>query len=490
MSDDLTLEEYTKITRDYAAALRMQVAGINEIVTSTTSRFAKYTKDDITGYLQNPETYEKQIRDASIYMYANSLQYYNLINHYALMPVWEYVLTPLKFDQNDVNPDALYKQFLKVSQKVQNMNLAHELIKVMRTCFREDVFYGICLESKDSFFIYRLNPDYCKIVSIEDGLYNFAFDCSMILEDDLILYPEVITQLWKAYQKDNSLRWQEIPSDIGICIKVNEDLLYPLPPFAASMPLLYDIEDYKDLIKARTEIDIYKLIAMKVPVDDQNVPMDIDVATQYYRHVAGVLPDNVGVVMTPMQLEGINLTKSGLSDTDEVARAEQHFWSTTGTSPLLFGADTTGSVTALKLSIKASEEIVLAVMRQVERWINRRIKKVPGSIKFKCKVLPLTHYNLEEKVNMYKEAATYGLPVKSMYAASQDLEPNDMSAMTTLENEILKFPDKFIPLSSTHTQSATESEGGRPTNEENGKDLTDSGEQTQRDDENANRAQV
>lgn len=440
-------------------------------------------------YLQAPPQYEKQLRDASIYMYTNSMQYYNLINFHALMPVWTYSVSPMKFDKAKFKADAVYKQYQKVTEKLQLMNLSHEMDKVMRVCFREDVFYGICYETKDSFAIQRLNPDYCKIVSVEDGVYNFAFDFSQLTEEMLVLYPPEFERMFRLYQNDQDMKWQEISADIGICIKVNEDLLYPFPPFAAVMPLLYDIEDYRDLILEKAQIDVYKLIQMEVPVDDKKVPMEMDLAAQYYEQALKVIPDTIGVIMSPMKLTEIKLEKTGLTDTDEVARSEQHFWSASGTSPLLFGGDANGSVTALKLSVKGNEQIVLAVMRQVERWLNRRIKRLSGTIKYKVDILPLTNFNQEDKVSMYQEAATYGLPVKSMYAAALGIELNDISALSYLENEVLEFPDTFIPLSSTHTQSADDGEAGRPTNASKGEDLTEAGEQTQRDEENEKRSE-
>ena len=485
------MDEYMRlIHRAYASSVRYPLTSLTNTSLTTTSRFSKYTKEQLTTYLQQAPQYEKQLRDASIYMYTNSMQYYNLINFHALMPVWTYSVSPMKFDRAKFKPDAVLKQYQKVTEKLQIMNLSHEMDKVMRVCFREDVFYGICYESKDAFSIQKLNPDYCKITSVEDGVLNFAFDFSQLTEEMLPLYPPQFESMWRAYQGDQDLKWQEVPADIGICIKVNEDLTYPFPPFAPSMPLLYDIEAYRELILDRTQIDIYKLLLLQIPMDEKLIPMDMEQALQYYEQILRIVPETIGVVMAPMPLNEVKLDKTGLSDTDEVARSEQHFWSSSGTSPLLFGGDANGSVTALKLSIKANEQIVLAVMRQVERWLNRRIRKISGTIKFKVDILPITNFNQDERAAMYETAASYGLPTKSMYAAATGIELNDISALAYLENEVLDYPGNFIPLSTSYTQSGddpTADEGGRPTNESKGEDLTEAGEQTQNDEENEKR---
>ena len=54
------------------------------------------------------------------------------------------------------------------------MNLQHEFIKITTTILREDIFYGYEYSTKDSYFIQKLNPDYCQISSIEDGCFNFC----------------------------------------------------------------------------------------------------------------------------------------------------------------------------------------------------------------------------------------------------------------------------------------------------------------------------
>lgn len=455
---------------------------------NNTSRCYKYSKDDVSRYLKQPILYAKELRDVSIYMYANSMHYYNLINFYALMPTWDYTVTPLKFDKRVPRKDEVYRQYLRVTDRLQNMNIKHEFIKIMRTCFREDVFYGLCYEDKEQFYIQKLNPDWCQISSVEDGVFNFAVNLGCILEPQLALYPDYIRKAWKRwYKKGDQYRWFEIPAEYSICIKCNEDLPYPVPPFAAAMELIYDIDDYGDLIKERAKIEIYKLLHLTIPTDSNMEPMDWDLSAKYYEQMAQVIPNNVGLVMSPMKLEEIKFEKSGLADTDEVAHAEQRFWNASGTSPLLFGGNANGSVTALKLSIQGNEQQVLALMRQIERWMNRRIRRMAGKIKFKVNILPVTHFNVESKTAAYKEAATYGLPVKSMYAAVQNMEPNDVSAMNYLENEVLEYDDLFVPLASSYTQSSSDNEAGRPTNESRGKDLTPSGEQTQRDEENIKR---
>lgn len=452
--------------------------------------FTSATKEKIVNYLKSPESNAKNIRNSSIYMYHISSHYRRLINHYANLFKWEYILVPYKLDTSNVNEKTFQKQYKKVLEYVENMQIKHEFSKISKTLYREDVFFGICLENKDNFYIQKINPDYCKVSSVVDGVYNFAIDMSNIKEDDLALYPEVVTKLYNEYG-DTGQKWQEVPIEDSACFKVNEDFEYPMPIFASVLPSLFDIEDYKSLMKQRTAIGNYKVLSMEIPLAEDGTPLlDWDIAMDYYNHTSSMLPDYVGSVISPMKLDSFNFdTNSGMEDSKKVTSVEEQFWSASGTSYLLFGGGEKNSSSSLLLSTKSDSDIVLSVALQVERWLNRRLKKLSGTYKFKLSFLPITTYNREEMTKIYQTASTYGLPSKSLYCASIGLSPSDVAGLTYLENDYLQLHDKFIPLSSSHTQSgdSTNSDAGRPTNESQGKTLSPSGEQTKENDENDNR---
>ena len=59
----------------------------------------------------------------------------------------------------------------------------------------------------------------------------------------------------------------------------------------------------------------------------------------------------------------------------------------------------------------------------------------------------------------------------------------DIMSMQALEDN-LGFADDWVPIQSSNTMSG---DGGRPSNESQGKTLTESGEQTKETDQNSNR---
>ena len=130
---------------------------------------------------------------------------------------------------------------------------------------------------------------------------------------------------------------------------------------------------------------------------------------------------------------------------------------------------------------------MFGLMAQVERIVNRLLKNLSGTIKFKVNFLPVTKFNRDEQAKLYKEAATLGIPgTKSAYAATIGVPQTDLLGMNHIEMELLGMGE-LTPLQSGYTQggnTASGDEGGRPELEDT--ELTDEGEETREKESNAN----
>lgn len=450
---------------NFAKQTQMPIWNVNDQSTKQTVTYTRYTKEQILQYMQNPTSNEANLRNASIYMWDASSQYRRLITYYAMLPRWDYILTPMNFDKATVKADAFRKQYLKVQQKVELMNLRHELEKSAKVAYRDGVIYGAIWQNKTSFYVQRINPDYCTLTSIVDGTWVYSVDMSKIKESQLNLYPPEFTTMYNTY-KSTGIKYQEVPLDICWCLKADETTpTYSIPPWASTLPMLYDIETYKALQETATKIANYKLLGMQIPLNNDGTPkIDWNLAEQYYQQVCRVLPPYVGAFLTPMETKGYEFEKSGnTSDVDTVSRAEEQYWFNTGTSALLHGSNTSNTAGALKLSIKSDEQIVLSFMNQAERLVNRILKNISGTLKFQLRFLPITWYNQDEQVAYYKEASTLGIPgARSAYAAAIDIHQADLAGLAFLENEMLDA-ESWSPLTSGYTSGGTDdNSGGRP----------------------------
>ena len=125
------------------------------------------------------------------------------------------------------------------------MNLPHEMQRASAIALRDGVLYGAVWSTGNSFYIQRINPDYCALTSIIDGTWSYSVDMSKIQEKQLPLYPPEFTTMYQNY-RNGQPKWQEVPESISFCLKADEtNSAYSLPPWASTLPLLYDIETYK-----------------------------------------------------------------------------------------------------------------------------------------------------------------------------------------------------------------------------------------------------
>lgn len=455
-----------------------------------TPTFYRYTKDDITSYLQNPYTYEKNLRDAVTYIYGASSHFRRLIQYFTSLTDLAYVVSPCRIDPRSVNANSIGRNYRKVLNTLTSMSVKTQFPKIITVCLREDVYYGTIWETNDSITIQQLPPDYCRISVIEGNVPNVTFDFSYFDRYSALLpnYPAEFTTKYNAYKKNTqNMKWQELDSPTSFAIKCNNDILdYSIPPFAGILREVYDIEDYKQLRLTKTALENYAMLVMTLGVDDEgNWTMDLEKAKEFYRNLDGVLPDEIGSVLSPMPINKISFERTHTGDTDTIADSEQNLFTAAGVSSLIFNNDK-ASANALLLSIKADQAITYGIVKSIEDMVNRFVQSKPYGKNFKVTFLDCSPYNRKEMGDQYLKACQFGMPMVSYYCASQGLGQAELDCMNFLENDILKLKEKLIPLKSSSTQTASNvdgkgatDEGGAPVKDIG--ELSESGEQNRED---------
>ena len=310
---------------------------------------------------------------------------------------------------------------------------------------------------------------------------------SQIGKDKLEFYPKVVQDLYAEYEKDK-VKWKEIPMDVSVCIKADPSIIeYSIPPFGAVMPSLYTIANAISLQETKDELNNYKMIAGEVPIDNNGKPLiGWDMYLKYYTQLENAVGDGVGLAISPFTLKSFDFEQSGsTAEIDNVSRAIDNYWTTAGTSGLLHGvSNNTSGVT--KLAIQNDENYVLGIVQQIERMLNLYLKThFSGTNKFKITILPITIYNRNEFIEMYKGAVAFGL-AKSHYAAALGITQTDVEGLSYLENDVIQIDELLKPMVNSHNASSDElSRQGRP--ESSDDELSDSGEQTRDNDSNSNR---
>lgn len=428
----------------------------------------KYTPLQIRAFLDNPQSSERHLRNLSRYLYDISHSYKKVVNYYAQLGLFHYTLEPYDFDPTklgeQVEKDKLLKQYMKACQASEKMNIADEMLQAAKIAWREDVVYGYEHEDKNSYFIQYLNPDFCKITSIQDGCYNFAFDFDYFKtsEEDLIYYPPEFHNKYYLYKGSNNkdLRWQELNNNKTICLKINRETTTPIPPFSAVFEDIFDLRDYKALDKAKAENDNFGVLIQKIPMGDKENQylIDQDMIDMMHDMAGAATPDSIGALTTMMETQMLKL-QGNSSNEDLTGKSQKQFYDTLGTSQMLFNGGTSSSV-GLNKSIMVDEQDVYGLISQVQRWHNRKLKNLKGTYKFRANYLKMTSNNQSELQSQYLKNAQYGINVVDKLAASLELAPSSLVTGSFFQNEVLKLHETLIPLKSSHTGGDTDSKEG------------------------------
>lgn len=490
MSEEINLTEQQKI--DFSQALQyMKTAKLilRDLNSNEMSNkfFSKYKKEDILKWLENPSSpsNQKKLRDASIFMYEHSGHYKRLCNFFSYMSKMSYLALPYKLDEEKLDLAKFKKKYKATIDLLEVMSIKHEYQKVVATMVREGISYNYEYSTPDSYFLRKLDPDYCEISSIEDGVFCVSFDFSYFdkYKNRLPQYGEEFQGKYNIYKANTKqYRWQELDSKRAFALKMDESVDFNVPFFASILPMLYDIEDFKSLEKNSKEQDNYKLLSLDLPLDEEgNYKFDYNEAVRFYNMMAGALPSWVGLVLSPMKVNEFTFNKTGKNnEANSVANAESEYWNAAGVSELLFNSQKSSSAT-ISSSIKTDMEIIFAIHRQIERVINKKLKQESGKPLFKINILDVTLFNEKEYLDNVLKASTYGAPVKLAICSVLGYSPSDTYGMTILE-DVLGIVEKWKPLKSSNTQSNdTESDIGAPTKDES--ELSDSGAAT-RDNDN------
>jgi hypothetical protein len=457
----------------------------------------KYTKEQLKKAMEAPEldVNNKTLRNISKFLYNASNHYKRIINHFATLLTFDYYIDVQGISIDDkINTKKFRKAYQDIATILENMNLKHEFGKVALHVFKEGAYAGYIHTDGEDFFLQPLDLDYVKPTYMQSGLYGISFNFQYfnVYPERIDFFPNEFRRIYNEKYSNKKARkstalWEELSFENTIYIPFDQTVWYAIPPLVGIFADLLDIADFKELAKTKEEIDNYKLLAMKIPINEKSGEMNsylisADHVKVFQDNVAAVVPEQIGVASMPFEIDVINFEKDSI-DKNKVSQATAQMFSEAGLSQLLFSSEGTGSVGA-NLSIKTDENFVFPILTQLERWTNLYLKRFNKQFKFKVVMPPLTRFNFKEWVDINLKNAQFGLPVNPLFAAL-GLKPSATSSLLKMENELLEMKNRMIPLQSSHVGVSVD-EGGRPEKDIN--DLSDKGMETRDSEANDNRA--
>lgn len=493
VSDYLTKQEQVK--EMFAATQTMiDALQLTDLSKKESRTFQTYSRDALRTYLKSPKAYESQIRNLSRYLYRLCYEYRRICYFYATMICGD-VFNIIPISDKDQTGEDLVDKWYETLVRWQRLDFKSELIKLLLVAWREDTVYGYVYDDSDqeggTCFYQILDGDYCRISSIEQGVFRYAFDFSYFRSHSTYLeyWDSEFKSKYEAYEKDATLRWQELDPERQICFKVNaDDPTMDYPPFASLFESIISNIDLQALKTAKDELSAYKLLVARLkPLTGTNNPDDFEVdpitALKYYQKFADELPECVNACISPLPIEPIEFKDLNTTDdTDMISSSLSNLFKRVG--GVILDNSKNGS-TIYDAQIIADMELAHGTLvPQINRYLNLYFNYVLGDdhslIKYIEGVCPYTRKNKRKEL---LESAQNGLTRMKIAILDGDTPLETISSLKL--ERALGLEELMIPLSTSYTQSSSETDpinGGAPEKDET--DLTDEGSSTREADKN------
>jgi hypothetical protein len=473
--------------KQYFAAVEKALQLV-DLTSGATKTWTVFNKDNLRTYLQNPYSANSQasLRNLAKFLYTLSFPLRRIINYFASLPDFSAYKVNLDFSFiEEPDKEKILQDYEEACKFIRKMNLDINMLKLLVLAWREGIVYFYPYVDDDgTTLLMPLDSQYCKVSSVGyNNLLHVAYDFSYFQGSNsfyLDIWDKEFKQKYNKYQSDTSLRWQEL--DNGRAIKIDiADVDLVLPPFAALFEGLIDLVDLQSLMAVKDSLDIYKLLVMKIPMLDSNSPdelaLSLSLAQKFYNKALDTLPEEVGLILSPgMDVDSVSFDKSATSDTNAIADSYQNLMEQTGISQIFDSSRLTGSTSVLMSMLSDALMATKGIRQQVEALVNELIlRQYPNSAAY-IKFIDVVTYDKKDRINMIKEAASSGLPVKQEWMTLLGYDPLEAMASDWLETQLGLATTKWInPVKTSYTQSKGSNTGGAP--EKDG-DLTDEGAET------------
>lgn len=484
--DDFESDKTKKF--DYQAFKRLVLSELsyNKCFDETKFTCLGFTRKQICDIAEHPERHGKQILKLSNYMYLKSGYYKRLIDYFVNQAVLNYTVDTRISKQKMLTTSeyTIMKDYVKFVAQSEKFNLSNEIHNILKRLFKNDVCYAFLIETDTEISYYYLDPMICNISSLVNGnVYEFYINKRSISQSKLNNLPMELQTLIENSEDEYGRVY--IPFQNSLCLKYNNDLTFAYPPFLMMIADILLIDEYKDLAKAQSINDAYKILTMKIPTKDGEITLDDGLISTFTSIVLDTVQNNIGVITTPFDVKSEEFSSNNADDRDTVSDAISWAFKNVGVSEALMSGASSGS--ELKLSITNDSGDIFRIYRLLENWMSLQMKlrgHIYPNYEFVYKIMDMTIFNADSVKSTELQMAQNGIPNKTRLCAVNGLSPAKMIGNSIIENQVLSdIFSSWCPLQTSFTQSSNSNDkGGRPTVDDG--DLSAAGEVTRENDTN------
>ena len=426
------------------------------------------TTEQLASWLQSPDIYSINLRRLSSYLENAVAQYGRAVSLLSDIKSYNYDLRCATQSLSDsIDSKEFDKSYKKALQTLRKLNIPYQIRKLDSKVCKEGVAFVWFSKTADTIDLLQLPTDFCYITSSWSYGYLFAIDLTYF--DRFAFSGNQVPELWKAYEFFCKKREELVNGSVsslvpyqyypvspfeGWCCVFDSARPLKVPPMIGAAQGAMDSIGYRDLIKQKALVDLYRVLSFKIPLNSSTGKMQITYkeATQIIDAIKGSLPENFVAFSSPFETEApINADQTSIMDALQNI-SNKSFYDYSAIPNALFNSELK-SAAALKLSsytlFSYASASLYASMQNLVNWI---LKTECGN-QFDWHVVFHGNklYEDEEKQNAVKLFQGSNAPVSYVYSYL-GYEPFDIENAFIIENK-LGIKDKMKPISIASTQS-------------------------------------
>lgn len=415
----------------------------------------------------------KDIVDLSNYAYATEPTYSEIIDYLSNMYMWRYYYIPVA--KRKTAGKAEYKEIYDLmSEIVDGLNIEMTFPMILSKLLIEGVVYLYTEKNTSSKTVNTiiLNSRYCSpVMKSQYGTGIFQFDLRYFddfgvtgeaLEEILKVFPKELTEAYRDYKGSGgeapvpgSQKYYKIlDGRYSTYINVND---YNFPKKLSVLKSILDYNQYQlnEVEKNTSELD--HVLTHEIPTHEDRLLFELpevkELHTSMSRMLAGT--KRIKLLTTFGKTSILPLQAASGIQNNTLERANKAIFDKAGLNSGFFVGSTPE---ALRISITKDSSTIWNYIQKIINFYNLTINNLYNfkGYQIELTMLPITHYNQNEDLELYRRNAEFGIGKIEAIIAS-GIKQKHIQSKYTLE-EFLDLDEILKPLSSAHTQSGNTSQ--------------------------------
>jgi len=443
------------------------------------------TQANLTTWLTNPSKHQKNLRDASTWLEGAIMQYRRTVDHFAKILTFNQEVTSSTSPQNAKEKKTFKNSYNRCMDYSRKFNLKYQKDIILKKIMRDGGMYSYFVEDDNFINMIEVPSDYAYITGRWQWGWTYAVDLTWF--DRLVGAEETMPEMYEYYKIFVAMRtsglqdaqlakfqYYAVPVEDGYYFAFDVLVAQNIPPFGGIFKDALEIDTYKRLLKQKSALDTWKVIAQEIPLDGNGKPqIPVKLAQRFIELTQGVIPKGTTTFSTPMKVKELNFSNSQ-NQNSITGMGEQLFWRSIGVNGSLMDLGDK-SAASLRLSLINDGAFVEHIYRQFENYINLHFLIISRKFIFNLKLFGNRYTDAEDMKKYADLVTTANMPVGKLFGYA-GYEPHEVIPTLQMEN-LFEIKDLMTPLISQFQQSPEEKAGAKKKDEGN---LTEAGE-TQRD---------